>query len=91
MPHRKPERIEVRVTRDQKLLIERAARLRGTSLTDFVIASMQQAATATIHDYQTLALHDEASEVFAKALLNPPSPNMKALKAAQRYKERIGS
>ena len=51
---RKQERLEARVTRQQKRLIERAAYLRGTSVTDFVVASAQQAATATIRDSEML-------------------------------------
>jgi uncharacterized protein (DUF1778 family) len=91
MPNRKHERLEVRITRAQKHLIERAAQLRGTSLTAFVLASTQQAAAATVGDYRTLTLRDEAGEVFAKALLNPPVPNKAASAAARRYKSRVGS
>ena len=87
---RKQERLEARITRNQKRLIERAALLRGTSVTDFVIASAQQAATATIRDFQSLRLDNEASMVFVKALLNPPAPKRAALEAAKRYKERVG-
>ncbi|HYV31542.1 MAG TPA: DUF1778 domain-containing protein [Candidatus Binatia bacterium] len=87
---RKQERLEARVTRQQKRLIERAAYLRGTSVTDFVVASAQQAATATIRDSETLSLRDEAREAFVNALLNPPAPNPAARAAARRYKERRG-
>ena len=87
---RKQERLEARVTRQQKRLIERAAYLRGTSVTDFVVASAQQAATATIRDSETLSLRDEAREAFVNALLNPPAPNPAVRAAARRYKERRG-
>jgi len=87
---RKQERLEARVTRQQKRLIERAAYLRGTSVTDFVVASAQQAATATIRDSETLGLRDEAREAFVHALLKPPAPNPAARAAARRYKERRG-
>jgi len=87
---RKQERLEARVTRQQKRLIERAAYLRGTSVTDFVVASAQQAATATIKDSEMLSLRDEAREAFVNALLNPPAPNPAARAAARRYKERRG-
>ena len=86
----KQERLEARLTRGQKRLIERAAQIRGTSVTDFVLASAQEAATETITDFQTLSLRDEAREVFVNALLNPPAPNAPARAAARRYKERMG-
>ena len=42
------ERLEVRTTSAQKRLIERAAGLRGTSVTDFVVSNIQAAAAETI-------------------------------------------
>ncbi len=87
-PARKQERLEARVTPDLKELIERAANLRGTTLTDFVVASAQRAATETIKDFEMLRLRDEAREVFVHAIMNPPAPNKALLAAAQRYKAR---
>lgn len=84
------ERLEARVTSDQKRLIERAAQLRGTSVTDFVVAKLQEAAAETIRDFETLHLRDEARELFVHALLNPPEPNEAAKQAAARYKEHMG-
>ena len=86
---RKQERLEARVTRHQKRLIERAAWIRGTSVTEFVVASAQEAATATIKDSEVLRLNNDAREVFVNALLNPPPPNPVAQAAARRYKERV--
>ena len=86
----RPERLEARVTPEQKRLIERAAQLRGTSLTDFVVAKLQEAATATIRDYEILNLRDESRELFVNMLLNPPEPNEAAKRAAAQYKDRMG-
>ena len=86
---RKLERLEARITRRQKHLIARAASLRGTSITDFVIASAQQAATATIRDCEVLRLNDDARDAFVHALLNPPAPSAAARAAARRYKARL--
>jgi uncharacterized protein (DUF1778 family) len=86
----KPERLEARLGLDQKRLIERAAQIRGTSVTDFVLASAQQAAVKTIREFQMLRLRDEAREVFVNALLNPPAPNARARAAARRYKRLRG-
>jgi uncharacterized protein (DUF1778 family) len=83
------ERLEARITREQKQIIARAAELRGTSVTEFVIASAQQAATNTIKDYETMNLQGEAREIFVKALLNPTAPNAAATRAADRYRQRI--
>ena len=87
---RKEARLEARVTPDQKRLIARAAALRGFSVTEFVVASAQRAASDTIKEYELLTLNDHAREVFVNALLHPPSPNKAARAAAKRYKERMG-
>ena len=83
---RKEERLEARITPAQKRLIERAAALRGTSVTEFVVASAQEAATNTLKDFDILQLRDQARAVFIKAVLNPPAPNDAARAAAVRYR-----
>lgn len=87
---RKKERLEARITPDQKRLIERAAELRGTTVTEFVVASAQQAAADIIKDFEVLTLRDEARKVFVDSLLNPPPPNAAARAAAERYKTQLG-
>ena len=84
---RKEERLEARVTPAQKRLIERAAALRGTSVSEFVPMSAQEAATRAIRDSEVLSLRDEARELFIKTILNPPAPNEAARSAAERYKK----
>jgi len=84
---RKEERLEARLTPEQKNLIARAAALRGSSVTEFVVASAQQAASETIKDFELLTLHDSARDVFVRAILNPPAPNAAARSAARRYKK----
>jgi len=87
---RKEQRLEARVTPELKRLIERAATLRGTTVTEFVVASAQEAATNTIKDFEVLHLREEAREVFVNAVLHPPAPNDAARAAAQRYKRHLG-
>jgi uncharacterized protein (DUF1778 family) len=87
---RKQERLEARVTPAQKRLIERAAALRGTSVTEFVVASAQQAATNAIREFDVLHLRDEAREIFINAVLHPPAPSVTARVAVERYRKRLG-
>ena len=75
------ERLDIRMTPVQKRNIERAASLRGTSVTDFVLNEVQSAAIATIKEFEGLELRDKDRQVFVEVLLNPPKPN-DALKAA---------
>lgn len=84
---RKQERLEARLTPRQKHLISRAAALRGSTVTEFVVASAQQAAAEVIKESEVLTLRDSARDVFVKALLHPPAPTRAARAAANRYKK----
>ena len=88
---KKNERLEARITPTQKHLIERAAHLRGTSVTDFVVLSAQEAAAETIKNFEMLTLSDEARGSFVKAFLNPPEPTKAAREAARHYKQHMST
>lgn len=84
------ERLDARVTREEKEMIETAASLRGTSASDFVRMATREAALKTIREHEVLRLDGEAKRVFVEALLNPPKPNDNLIAAARRYKKVIG-
>lgn len=85
----KSERLEARVTLQQKMLLQRAAELRGLSLTDFLVTSAQTVAEATIREHNVITLTAQDSLAFAEALLSPREPN-EALRAAfARHDENI--
>lgn len=84
---RKEERLEARIAPNQKRLIKRAAELRGTTLTEFVVLSAYEAAAKTINEFEALSLRDDARKVFVDAILNPATPNNAARAAAKRYRQ----
>lgn len=84
------ERLEARVSKEQKDLFLRAAELQGRSLTDFVIASAQDAAIETVRTHDALRLSDRDRRAFVSALLAPPAPAKTLEQAAKRYRERAG-
>jgi len=84
-------RLEARVSPEVKALWQKAADLEGRTLTDFVIASVQQAAYTVIEQHQMLKLSLEDSAAFVDALMNPPQPNQALKAAAKRYKKVIGA
>lgn len=79
------ERLEARISADQKDLFQRAAEIQGRTLTDFVIASVHEAAVRTLEDMQSVKLTAEESRAFAEALLNPRDPGPRLRAGAQRY------
>jgi uncharacterized protein (DUF1778 family) len=83
------ERLEARVTAEQKAMFQRAADLEGRSLTDFVVSSLQVAAEETVRRHEVIKLSPEDSIAFVEALLNPPEPNAQLLEAARRHRTLI--
>jgi len=83
------ERLEARVSSEQKALFQRAAELQGRSLTDFVITSVHDAAVRTIEEVHLVRLNADESRAFAEALLNPREPTDRLRAAARRYLETI--
>ena len=84
------ERLETRVTADQKSLIEHAAALQGRTVTDFVLTSVQEAARRAIEEHQRLDLSVRDSQVFVDALINQQPVNDRLRDTVQRYRRATG-
>jgi uncharacterized protein (DUF1778 family) len=84
------QRLEARVTAEQKTLIERAAALQGRTVTDFVLTSVQDAARRAIDEHRQLQLSLRDSEAFVDALLNPKPVSDRLRDTIRRYRETTG-
>lgn len=84
------QRLEARVTAEQKRLIERAAALQGRTVTDFVLTSVQDAAQRAITEHHQLELSVRDSQAFVDALLNPKPVNDRLRETVRRYREATG-
>lgn len=58
------ERLEVRTTKDERALIDRAAAEQGTDLTEFVISNLTVAAQRVLADRGEFALDASAAEAW---------------------------
>ncbi len=85
------ERLEARISAEQKQLIEQAAALQGRSVTDFVLSSLQDAARQTIEAHHRLDLSRRDSEAFVEALLNPPAVSERLHETVRRYRDATGA
>ena len=90
-PHEKTARLEARITREQKELLERAAAYQGRTLSDFVVSTVQEAAKAVVQEHDLLRLNRSQSRSFVEALLNPPEPNAALQRAADVYRQDVVS
>lgn len=86
----KTERLEARISKEQKELFQYAAEIQGQTLTDFIVSSLQEAAKQTIQQHEMMTLSKRDQEAFVEALLNPPAPSNKLRAAAQHYKKTMG-
>lgn len=86
---KKISRIEARLNPEQKRRIEYAASLKGTSISDFMVSSADDAAVHTIQQHETWSLTGRDREIVVEALLNPPAPSIRMKAALRRYRRRV--
>ena len=82
-------RIEARIAPDALAVVKRAAELQGRSVSDFVVAAAQEAATRAIEETQIIRLAVEDQRAFAAAIIDPPKPSANLLRAAEAYRSLI--
>jgi uncharacterized protein (DUF1778 family) len=84
----KVERLEARVSSQEKNLFARAAAIQGRTLSEFVVSSLHEAASRAIQNHEVIQLTDRDRQAFISALLNPPEPSANLKAAAKRYFKR---
>jgi uncharacterized protein (DUF1778 family) len=75
------KRMNLRLRPQQKTMLMRAAALRHTDLTDFVLQPALREAKAVIEESERIVLPERDSLLVLNLLENPPAPNAK-LRAA---------
>ncbi len=88
---RRSARLETRLTKSQKELIERAAAYQGRTVTDFVVNALASAAEAVVQEHEVIRLNQAQSLAFVQSLLDPPGPNSAMRRAARKYGRTVES
>lgn len=83
----KSERISCRIAPENKLLLEKAAALRGLSLTDYLISTALFVAREELLVADGIRLSKEDWDAFIKVLENPPEPSPRLVQALARFAE----
>lgn len=78
-------RLEARITKDLHALLKRAAELQGRTMTDFVVAAVQEAAYQAIEQHEVVRMSLADQQQFAEALLSPPEPSPALKRAFERH------
>jgi uncharacterized protein (DUF1778 family) len=73
--------MNLRLRPEQKAMLMRAAALRHTNLTDFVLQPALREAKAVIEESERIGLSERDSLLVLNLLENPPAPNAKLREA----------
>lgn len=82
-------RLEARISRELHDTLKRAAALQNRTVTDFVIAAVQEAAENVIENTQVLRLSVADQKRFARALLSPPKATPTLERAFRHHRELV--
>ena len=78
-------RLEARIPAQVYDQMQRAARLRGMTLTGYLLATAGEDARRVVEEAEIMRLAREDQIRFAEALINPPKPNSRLQRAAKRH------
>jgi uncharacterized protein (DUF1778 family) len=78
-------RLEARIPKPLYAMLERAAALRGLTVTAYVTSIMGEDARRTIEESSIIRLSDDDQTAFARALIDPPRPADKLTAAKRRH------
>jgi uncharacterized protein (DUF1778 family) len=81
----KVSRIDLRVNLDQKELLERAAMVKGLSLSAYLLSCSLEAAQADIAATEHLVLSDVDRDLFLQLTSEPPSPEPALIDAMAEF------
>lgn len=84
MPALKKQRIDLRLTDDDKSTIEEAAAMTNQTITQFMVASASERAAEIIEQHRRLILNEESWNRVMDAIDNPPVPDDRLKRAARR-------
>jgi uncharacterized protein (DUF1778 family) len=85
-------RFDTRLPKEQKDFFEFAATLGGfRTLTEFVIASVQEKAKIIVEEHNKIISSKRDAEIFFNELVKPSKPNEALKNAAARYNKKANS
>jgi uncharacterized protein (DUF1778 family) len=86
----KDKRIDLRLTQEQKELLERAAALKGISVSAYTLFHVLPAAKQDLDSHERLVLSERDRDLFMSVMENPPQLKGKLKSAIAQYKEKYG-
>lgn len=78
------------MTLEQKELLERAAAIKGVSLSAYTLSHLLLAARQDIDSYEKLVLSNRDRDLFMSVMENPPELKSKLKSAIEKYRAKYG-
>lgn len=85
----KSARLETRITPELQQQLRQVAEIQGRSLSDYVTAALHAAVQRDLEEMATIWLTREASERFARALIDPPEPSPALQRAFELHRSLV--
>ena len=82
-------RLEARISTELHATLKRAAELQNRTMTDFVIAAVQEAAQHAIEQTEVIRLSLGDQRRFAQAFLSPPKTAPALVRAFARHRKLV--
>ncbi|EEJ8283256.1 DUF1778 domain-containing protein [Salmonella enterica] len=83
----KKQRIDLRLNEDDKHMIEEAAAMTNQSISQFMVSTASERAAEVIDQHRRLLLNEESWNLVMDAITNPPAPNDRLKRGANRLRE----
>jgi len=84
-------RLEARISTELHATLKRAAELQNRTMTDFVIAAVQEAAQRAIEQTEVIRLSLADQQRFAQAFLSPPKAAPALVRAFSRHRKLVSA
>ena len=85
----KTERINLRLEKSAKNLLERAAGFEGKTVSRFILHSALERAKISVQEHEVISFNAENSRIFFDALSAPISFNSKLIDALEEHTDRV--
>ncbi|MBI4563542.1 MAG: DUF1778 domain-containing protein [Planctomycetes bacterium] len=82
-------RFEMRLEKEQKELLERAAAVKGQDLTAFALGVLLKEASDVLAQHRARTVTEKGMRAILNLLENPPTPNAALKRAARRHAEEV--
>jgi len=82
----KMDRIDLRVTKEQKEVLARAAALSGVSMSSFLVANALTEAKKIVAISEVIVLSNRDRDLFYSILRQPPKPNKNLVKLLRNHR-----